>query len=346
MKDCHSGAPALETPRGDILRRLIGWVLLAVVGLGACSKKPSPNEVPASSSGPAPAIKLRLALNWVPEPEFGGFYAAREEGSYRKHGIDLEILGGGAGSPVLQVIATGRADFGIVGADDVVIGKARGADIVGVFAAFQKSPQGIMVHAARKLTRIEQVFRSGTLALETGQPYAEYLKQKYSWNGVKIVPYDGGVARFLADPEFAQQCYVTSEPLAAKRQGGDPQVFLVADSGYNPYTTLVITRRELLQQKPELVRAFVAATVEGWQSYLTNPRKTNAVLGKLNGAMDDQALAAAAEAQRPLIDDADAKKFGLGSMQRARWETLVNQLADLKLIERKPAVDDLFVNLR
>jgi NitT/TauT family transport system substrate-binding protein len=203
-----------------------------------------------------------------------------------------------------------------------------------------------MVHAARKLTTLEQAFRSGTLALETGQPYAAYLKQKFGWDGVKVVPYDGGVARFLADPTFGQQCYLTSEPLSAKKQGGDTQVFLIADAGYNPYTTVVITRRELLRQKPELVRAFVAATAEGWRSYLADPRATNAVLGKLNPAMDAEALAASAEAQKPLIEDAETKASGLGSMQRARWETLVNELAELKLIEQKPNVDELFVNLR
>ena len=328
-------------------RRRFGLFLaLFAVGLGACSKHSSSGAPPAASGSASQPVKVKLALNWVPEPEFAGFYAGREDGSYKKHGIELEILGGGAGSPVLQMVATGRADFGTVGADDVVIGKARGADVVGVFATFQTSPQGIMVHAARKLTSIEQAFRSGTLALETGQPYAAYLKQKFAWDGVKIVPYDGGVAHFLADPMFGQQCYLTSEPLSAKKQGGDPQVFLIADAGYNPYTTLVITRRELLQKHPELVRAFVAATAEGWRSYLTDPRPTNALLGKLNPAMDAEALAASAEAQKPLIDTAETKANGLGSMQRARWETLVNELAAIKLIEQKPNIDELFVNLR
>src|SRR5690242_7995775 len=92
--------------------------------------------------------KLVLALNWVPEPEFGGFYAARETGAYRRQGFDVDIRGGGAGVPVVQMVATGRADFGTVGADELVTARARGADVVAVFATFQTSPQGIMVHAS------------------------------------------------------------------------------------------------------------------------------------------------------------------------------------------------------
>jgi NitT/TauT family transport system substrate-binding protein len=126
--------------------------------------------------------------------------------------------------------------------------------VIAVFATFQTSPQAIMVHASRGLTSIAEVFRSGTLAVEPGMAYAAYLKQKFSWEGVQVVPYDGGVARFLTDPNFGQQCYVTSEPIAAKKQGGDPQVFLIADAGYNPYTTVVVARRELVEQKPEWER--------------------------------------------------------------------------------------------
>ena len=194
------------------------------LGLG-CSKKSSPS---ASSDAKAPQ-HVKLALNWVPEPEFGGFYAARESGAYKQRGLDVEILGGGAGVPVLQMVATGRADFGTVGADEIITGRVQGADVVAVFATYQTFPQGIMVHAARGFTRIEQAFQSGSIALQTGVAYGAYLKQKFSWQGGQVVPYDGGVARFLSDPNFSQQCYVTSEPLAAKKQGGDPKVFLIAD---------------------------------------------------------------------------------------------------------------------
>jgi NitT/TauT family transport system substrate-binding protein len=333
------------TPRPSSLRRLVPLVFVWVVQGGvACSNAKKTGDVGATAGREKDATRVKLALNWVPEPEFGGFYAGREKGSYRTRGIDLEILGGGAGSPVLQTVATGRADFGTVGADDVVIGRARGADVVAVFATYQTNPQGIMVHRTRKLTTFDQLFQGGTLAIETGQPYATYLKRKYSWAGVKVVPYDGGVARFLTDPTLGQQCYVTSEPLSARKQGADPQVFLIAQSGYNPYATVVITRRELLQKKPELVRRFVEASQEGWKSYLADPVATNALLARLNPAMDTAALAASADAQAPLIETSETKAAGLGHMERTRWDTLVNQLNEIGLIDKKPVADELFSN--
>jgi NitT/TauT family transport system substrate-binding protein len=317
---------------------------LAVCFASGCGKKSQPGSGGVEAGAPAPAT-VKLALDWVPEPEFGGFYAARESGAYKKHGIGIEIQGGGAGVPVLQMVATGRADFGTVGADELLTARARGADLVALFAVFQTSPQGIMVHASRKLQKLEDAFRSGTLALETGKAYAAYLKKKFSWEGVKVVPYDGGVAHFLADPSFGQQCYVTSEPIAARKKGADPFVFLIAESGFNPYATVVVTRRELIQKNPGLVKEFVLATREGWRDYLDHPQATNSLLAKLNSALDAATLSAAAEAQRPLIENEHTEQFGLGSMLQARWQTLADQLLELKLLDKPVSASDSFQQL-
>jgi NitT/TauT family transport system substrate-binding protein len=315
--------------------------ILISAWLCGCSKRAS---APPSDAGEYGAgTKLKLVLNWVPEPEFGGFYAAREGGAYRHQGLEVEIMGGGAGVPVVQMVATGRAHFGTIGGDELLTARAHGADVVAVFATFQTSPQGIMAHASRKLGNIGDVFQSGTLAIEPGMAYAAYLKKKFSWDGVQVVPYDGGVARFLNDPSFAQQCYVTSEPITAAKQGGDPHVFLIADAGFNPYTTVVVARRELVEQKPEMVNAFVAATAEGWKSYLADPRAVNQVLARLNPAMDPTTLDAAVEAEKPLIATESTQLAGLGSMTAERWTTLATQLAELKIIDRVPAAADLFM---
>jgi NitT/TauT family transport system substrate-binding protein len=151
------------------------------------------------------------------------------------------------------------------------------------------------------------------------------------------------VARFVKDKSFAQQCFITSEPIAAKRQGGDPQVFLVADEGFNPYLAVVIARGALWKENPDRVRAFVKATREGWRSYLDDPAPANAVMKKLNSTMDDETFMVAAEAQKPLIETAETKAKGLGVMTRERWETMAQQLVDLKIIEKAPPVGDLFI---
>jgi NitT/TauT family transport system substrate-binding protein len=318
--------------------------LLAAIGalallLSACTKKAI--EKPAAESTAA----VVLALDWVPEPEFGGFYAARDSGAFREHGLSVEIRGGGAGVPVVQMVAGGQVQFGVVGADQVITARARGADVVPVFATFQTSPQGIMAHAARGYGSIGDALKTGTLALEPGLPYAAFLKKKFGGFGATIVPYDGGVARFMIDPTFAQQCFVTAEPIAARRKGGDPQVFLVADEGFNPYASVVIVARSLLQKHPDRVRSFVLAARAGWAAYLADPSATNEAMRKLNPSMDADTFAAAAAAEKALIESGEATSHGIGTMTRVRWETLGKQLVDLGIVEREPSPDEYLVPL-
>ena len=114
-----------------------------------------------------------------------------------------------------------------------MIARSNGADVVALFATFQTNPQGLMTHASRGLKSIVDVFASeGTVAMQRGLPYASFLEKKFGFDRVKIVPSPGGdLSAFRNDSNFSQQCFVTSEPIAAKKAGLDVRAFLVADAG-------------------------------------------------------------------------------------------------------------------
>jgi NitT/TauT family transport system substrate-binding protein len=283
------------------------------------------------------ASKIRLALNWKPDPEFGGFYAS----DYAKHGLDVEILPGGAGTPTVQMIGAGSAEFGIVAADEILLARAQGNDVVALFAAFQNNPQGIMAHASRNLKSIADVLKSGTLAIQSGLPYARLLQKKFGFDHVKIVPSPGGdLTAFLNDPNFAQQCFITAEPLQAKHRGVDVTVFPVSDIGYNPYTTVLATSGDLLRKHPDMAANIVTAVREGWRAYLDNPAPTNQRMHALNPTMDESSYAEIAAAQKSLIE------FNpLGKMTTERWDTLARQLKDLGDIPQAPPADQCFRDL-
>ncbi len=292
----------------------------------------------------AQAAPRTLALNWKAEPQFGGFYAAQVRDLYRKHGLDVNIIQGGSGTPTIQVLGAGQVDYAIASADEVVISHARGAgNVVALFATFQTNPQGIMVHAERGFTSLEQVMKSdGVLLWQAGLPYAQYLMNKYSPIAVRTAPYLGGIGNFRNDPKLSQQCFVTSEPLVAERAGLEVDTFLVAESDYNPYATVLVTTRERLQQHPDEVRQMVAAVRDGWAAYLGDPGAANAKMAQLNPAMDAETFRDSAEAQAHLIRPRDGEP--LGAMTLARWQTLVDQLTHLNIIRREVDPRALFVN--
>jgi len=288
---------------------------------------------------------LTFALNWKAEPEFGGFYQAKLAGSFEKRGLNVEIIEGGAGTPVVQMVANSKVPFGIAAADEVVLSQARGADVVALFAVYQTNPQGIMVHPERGFTSIADVFAApGTLAIQSGAPYTLFLQAKFANAKVKLVPYAGGIAQFLTDANYSQQCFVTSEPLLAKKKNKPVTSFLIADAGFNPYGTVVIARRQYIDKNPQRVRDMIEAIREGWSEYLRATESANALMVKLNPAMDNQTMKESADVQKPFILGANTPNNVLGKMSGERWTTLVNQLSDLKLIKKKPVADKLFQN--
>ncbi|MFA7237009.1 MAG: ABC transporter substrate-binding protein [Phycisphaeraceae bacterium] len=324
------------------MKRIAIMLIALAAGLmvvtGGCSRKP------AGEAGGGRAVTL--VLNWVPEPEFGGFYAAQQIGAYTKHGLDVTIQPGGAGTPALDMVAAGHADFAIASADEVSIARSRGMDVVAIYAVYQTCPQGIMAHEEAGYDSLASLFterkdgRTATVAMELGLPYVQFLKNKYGFERVKAVPFAGGIAQFMADPMVAQQCFITSEPISVKRQGGKAKVFLIAESGYNPYTTVVVARGQWIHENQKLVRAFVDATGMGWHEYLKDPTAANQLMHKMNPTMDLKTFAAAAEAQKSLIErrkPTDERTLIVGEMNEDRWQTLLDQLIELGVISKDHA---------
>jgi len=281
--------------------------------------------------------KIQLALNWKAEAEFGGFYEGNIKNFYKEKSLDVSIIEGGSGAPVPQLVASKKVEFGIVTGDEIIVAQARGMDIVALFAVYQIFPQGIMTHEARGFKSLEDVFNApGLLALQKGAPFALYLEKKYAKNKkVKVVPFTGGVAPFIKNSDFSQQCFVTSEPLSARKMGKAAKTFAVADSGYNPYTAVVIAHRDFIKKNPDLVDRFLKATQLGWDSYLKDPKAANDFMRKLNPSIEEDIFQLSSEVQVPFIVSDETKTNGTGFMTSARWEELGKQLVDVGVIKAK-----------
>lgn len=283
----------------------------------------------------AASTKVRLALNWKPEPEFGGFYEALQKGFYKKRGIDLEILPGGVGTPVIQMVEGNKVEMGISNADEVILGRSRGAEVVSIFTVFQTSPMALLTHAERGFKELKDVFENpGTVAAERGLPYIRFCEKKYGFKKVKIVPFLGGISQFLSDKNLTQQGFIAAEPILARKQGAQPKTFLIADSGYNPYFTVVVVRNEFADKNAQLIKDFVAATQEGWKSYLHDPTEANKKMAALNPTMDPETFREGAKSQASLIQNAETEKMGLGFQSKERWKTLADQLLELKVVSK------------
>lgn len=294
------------------------------------------------------AAPLRFGLNWKAEPQFGGFFSAEENGLFKAAGLSVTILEGGSGTPTVQMLSAGRVDFAVVSGDELILARDRGVtDLVAVFASYQTNPQCILTHAQRGYKNLAELFADAKALLlwQAGLPYAQFLKKNLAPMKVRTAPYLGGLAHFQHDPSAAQQGFAASEPIVALREKIATKVFLVADAGYNPYTTVLATKRSRLKEHPEEVRSVVQAVREGWRRYLKDPTRTNQVMHALNKTIDLNTLNESAKAQVKFIRTPETDKNGLGWMSDSRWQTLVKQLLDIKLIQINPVTKELFQNL-
>jgi NitT/TauT family transport system substrate-binding protein len=276
------------------------------------------------------ARTTRLALNWFPEVEHGGFFAALVHGLYGERGRTVEILPGGPGVPVVPRVASGEVGFGVVNADDVVAARAAGVPVVALLAPIHRSPWCVMVHAESGIERIADL-HDVTLAMRAGTPYLGWIERsvRLRERRIEVVPYGGSVAPFLSDPRYAQQAYVFSEPIIARARGADLRCLPIAETGFDPYASVLVTSTALAASDPALVRDVTRASARGWARYADEPGPTNAHILAANPELGREVLDQGAQALRPLVLDDAAHRHGVGSMSPERWATLVRQMGEL-----------------
>lgn len=307
------------------------WLALLCIGVALAGCGSDAKTDPAK----AVAKKLRpvtLALNWFPEMEHGGFYAAKAAGYFEEEGLDVKLIPGGPNVKVIQNVARGEAQFGVAVADQILLGRAQGADVVALMSPMQDSPRCILVHEETGFTKLSDL-KNVTLAMRTGIAFSEFLKSQVKLENVKVVEYPGNVTQFLLDKNYAQQAYSFSEPFIAQQQGAKPRALMVSDLGYNPYTSVLFTSDSTLAKDEDLARKMTRASVRGWQKYLADAAPANELLRAANPEITIEALNFGQQAVKPLCLPNNAAPETLGKMTAERWQQLADQLIAIKLLE-------------
>ena len=322
-----------------VFRKLL--VLCLSASLLGCSP-PNPKSEGAAAEGDA-SVPVTLQLNWFPEAEHGGYYAALEHGFFAEEGLDVTILPGGPNASVIQQVALGRADFAVTNADRVIFARDANMDVTALMAPIQNTPRCIMVHKETGITKLEDL-RDLTLAIGTGPAFFKYMQLKLPLENIKTVSYTGSIGAFLVDKQYAQQAYVFSEPFIAKQQGANPVNLMLSELGYNPYASVLVAHTETTSDRDDLTRRMVRACVRGWQRYLADPTPTNAYINSINDEIDLAALEFGAQELAKLCRT-DETETPIGSMTQERWQTLTQQLEEIDAITaQKVKPSDVFTS--
>lgn len=276
---------------------------------------------------------VSFATDWKAQAEQGGFYQAKALGLYEKAGLDVTIRGGGPGVNIPQLLGAGAIDFGMGSNSFIPLNMVRaGVPAKAVMAAFQKDPQVLITHPRADVKTLADIKDKPVMIADASvNAFWVWLRAKYGFNDRQIRKYTFNLAPFLVNRQAIQQGYVTSEPYTIATRGGfEPQVFLLSDFGYPSYAAMVMAQNSLIEQKPEIVQAFVNASIEGWRSYIYgDPGPGNALIFAANPEMTPDIVEQAIEQirQRGMVIKNTGPDDGLGDMSAQRWQEFFDTMA-------------------
>ena len=300
------------------------------------------------------ADKITFGTNWLAEAEHGGFYQAVVDGTYAKYGLDVKILPGGPQANNALLLATGKIEF-YMGANMIqaLTAVEQGVPTLAVSSLFQKDPIILMSHPGVGLDKFEDLPKATAfVGKENLTSVYQWLKLAYGFKEEKVKPYTFNPAPFIADKNSIQQGYLTSEPYEIEKQAGfKPNVFLLADHGYDSYSTTIEARRDMVEKSPDLVQRFVDASAIGWYNYLYGDNKAaNAAIRKDNPDIrDDQiAYSIAKMKEYGIVDSGDTLTQGIGAMNDARMKSFFDKMVQAKVVKAdldyRKSYDLRFVN--
>jgi ABC-type nitrate/sulfonate/bicarbonate transport system substrate-binding protein len=307
------------------------------VPMSPLSSSPATTSSPASAPSGPPA-KVRLALDWTPNTNHIGFYVAQAKGWYADRNVDLEILPYGTTAPE-SILAAHQAECGISFQDALTFAVAAGAPIVSTMAILQHTAQDIAVLASSPIQRPRQL---------DGKTYAGFGYPNEVPTLQAVIRHDGGTGDFetvTLDTAAYEALYqrradfvITFEAwegIEAEQRAIDLRTFRFTDYGFPDFYQVVLAcDRDWLAKEPEAAKAFIGATVQGFQLAAQDPDAAAQLLSQQNPGVFDANPAlpkASAEylAQHGLLVDANGK---VGTQTLPEWTGYSSFLYDQGLL--------------
>ncbi len=297
--------------------------------------------------------RVVFGTNWLPQAEHGGFYQAAADGTYAACGLpEVEILPGGPQVNNRAMLMAGRIDF-YMGGNLLELFSAveQGIPMVGLMAAFQKEPQVILAHPG-VADSWEELKSLDLLIGDAGYTsYFQWMIAAHGFRDEQRQVYTFNPAPFLANDQLGMQGYLSSEPYAVAQEGGfEPNVFLIADYGWNTYSTIVETMRPTLEERPEVVECFVEGSILGWYNFLYGDNA--AAIEMIMEANPDMSrdkidFAIARMIEEGIVDSGDTLEAGIGVMTEERVGSFFQTMVEAGVVEPEldwsQAIDTRFV---
>lgn len=340
------------------------WAIVAAMGivLAACSGTPSGSSTttppasvavdsggatPSEAAGPLDTVTLRLG--WTYGGPFAPFYLGDAMGFFEDQGIDLEILEGNGTIPSAEAVGNGEDDFGYVDTAAAARLIDQGLPIKTVAQIRQVTSMAVIAPTTSGISSPEDLAGksvSHTPGDSLSQIFPAYIRVNELDSGAIEQPtLDYSVyLQAVADGEVdAILGYTDWEGFTLESQDIDIDTLLFADSGVNIVDYGVVTSQELIDQDPDLVRRFLAATVQSWSYAVDNVDEAVAAGQELFPEFDEELARRQVESLPDWFGDSVDDGRPIGWVEEEVWATTLDILNEFMGVENTNP-SDYFTN--
>lgn len=329
--------------------------LSMILLLSACGAASNSNTAGSTNTGTSEGAaeaaeskelkKVVLRLKWVHQAQFAGFYTAVEKGYYEEAGLDVEIRPGGSDFPSVQMVASGSEEFGVTGADQILLAREKGVPVTAISTIYRETPFVLFALKDSGITSIEDL-AGEKVGVKLGGNEELTFRAMVKSAGVDAssiteMPIKFDLSPLLTGQVKAWPGYVINEVLAVQELGHEVNIIKPADYDINFYADTLFTTQKLIDEDPELVEGFVQASMKGWAYAVENPEEA-ASFGLAYA--DNLKLEHEVNMMKASIPMLQPDLPPLGTMDAEAWTTLQTNLMDLGFLKKEQVIEEIFTN--
>lgn len=323
------------------MKKIVGLIVIILTIVGVIYLSSGQKKQVKKYSGPIE--KVNLKLKWLHQAQFAGNYVAVDKGFYQEEGLAVNLIPFSFEDPTITSVSEGRDTFGITGADELVLARAKGIPIKAIAVIYKINPVAAYALKSSGITK-PQDFVGKKVGLEKGAN-VEYLyaammgKLGISRTKIKEMAIGYDAKELLAGKTDVSTGYIINEPQQVIEAGKEVNTILMADYGVNMYADVVFATEDTIQNKPDLVSRFLRATLKGWQYAIEH--QAEAVESSLKYA----AKSTKAHETYMLMTSIPLIHTGaspLGMMELKQWEQVQNILLEQKILTKPINITDAY----
>jgi len=291
------------------------------------------------SAAMAKGETVHLQLRWHHQFQFAGYYAALEKGFYQAAGLDVVIDAGAPDKMPVQQVIQQHAHYGVANSE-LLLARLRGAPVVALAAIYQHSPSVLLARKDAGVLSPHDLVGKKVMLMDQDVDadfFAMFYNEGIKMSDIDVIPSSFNIKDLVDGKVDAFNSYLSNEPFYLEQHGVDFAVLNPRNYGVDFYSDILFTTEEEVINHPVRVKAFRAASLEGWRYAMDHPGEIIELLmahypvDKSRAHLEFEANAIRALILPDLIE--------LGHMNPWRWQQMASTFVQAGMIANDNALE-------